>query len=67
MCLLDVLHFLNNTLTKNKSRIKDKLCPSISPEKAGDSPTEQVEAIINDVVCSFIKLHSDNDVNFFIT
>ena len=28
-------------------------CPSISPKLAGEKPTEQVEAIINDVVCSF--------------
>ncbi len=36
-------------------------CPSISPKNAGDSPTEQVEAIINDVVCSFIELQSGNN------
>jgi len=36
-------------------------CPSISPKNAGDSPTEQVKAIINDVVCSFIELQSGNN------
>jgi phospholipid transport system substrate-binding protein len=36
-------------------------CPSISPKLAGDEPTEQVEAIINDVVCAFIDLHSQNN------
>ena len=36
-------------------------CPSISPKNAGDTPTEQVKAIINDVVCSFIDLQSDNN------
>jgi len=36
-------------------------CPSISPKIAGDTPTEQVEAIINDVVCSFIDLTSVNN------
>jgi len=36
-------------------------CPSISPKIAGDTPTEQVEAIINDVVCSFIELNSGNN------
>ena len=29
-------------------------CPSISPKMAADNPTEQVEAIVNDVICSFI-------------
>jgi len=36
-------------------------CPSISPKIAGDTPTEQVKAIVNDVVCSFIVLHSTNN------
>jgi len=36
-------------------------CPSISPKKAEDNPIVQVKAIINDVVCSFIELHSNNN------
>jgi len=36
-------------------------CPSISPKIAGDTPIEQVRAITNDVVCSFIKLQSSNN------
>ncbi len=36
-------------------------CPSISPRVAGDTPVEQVRAITNDVICSFIKLNSDNN------
>jgi len=36
-------------------------CPSISPKIAGDTPTDQVRAITNDVVCSFIKLQSENN------
>ena len=36
-------------------------CPSISPKLAGDEPTEQVEAIINDVICAFIELHNQNN------
>ena len=36
-------------------------CPSISPKIAGDTPIEQVRAITNDVVCSFIKLQSGNN------
>ena len=39
-------------------------CPSISPKLAGDSPPEQVQAIINDVVCSFIDLQSQNNGTF---
>ena len=36
-------------------------CPSISPKIAADTPTEQVRAITNDVVCSFIALNSSNN------
>ena len=36
-------------------------CPSISPKAAGNSAPEQVEAILNDVVCSFIDLQSNNN------
>jgi len=37
------------------------LCPSISPKVAGSSAPEQVEAILNDVVCSFIDLQSNSN------
>ena len=36
------------------------LCPSISPKAAGNSAPEQVEAILNDVICSFIDLQSNS-------
>ena len=39
-------------------------CPSISPKIAKDSPSHQVEAIIDDVICSFIDLHSENNGTF---
>ena len=39
-------------------------CPSISPKLAGDSPPDQVQAIINNVVCSFIDLQSQNNGTF---
>jgi len=38
-----------------------EFCPSISPKNAGDTPTEQVRAITNNVVCSFIELNSSNN------
>jgi len=42
-------------------------CPTISPKIAGDTPTEQVKAIINDVVCSFIEQQSSNNGNLAST
>jgi len=42
-------------------------CPSISPKVAADIPKDQVEAILNDIVCSFIELQSSNDGNLAST
>ena len=42
-------------------------CPSISPKAAGMSAPEQVEAILNDVVCSFIDLQSSNNGSMMST
>jgi len=42
-------------------------CPSISPKIAEDTPTEQVSAITNDIVCSFIELQSSNNGNLAST
>jgi len=41
--------------------LASETCPSISPKIAGDNPIEQVEAIINDVICSFIELQPGNN------
>ena len=40
-------------------------CPSISPQNAQDSPVEQAEAILGDILCSFIDLHTEGNNNFF--
>jgi len=42
-------------------------CPSISPKMAEDAPVEQVKVIINDVICSFIELQSNNSENLSST
>ena len=40
-------------------------CPSIHPQDAQDSPVEQAEAILGDILCSFIDLHTEGNNNFF--
>ena len=40
-------------------------CPSINPQDAQDSPVEQAEAILADILCSFIDLHTEGNNNFF--
>ena len=36
-------------------------CPAVSPKIADDNPTDQVDAILNDIVCSFIDLQAGNN------
>ena len=36
-------------------------CPAVSPKIASDYPTDQVDAILNDIVCSFIDLQAGNN------
>ncbi len=39
-------------------------CPSIHPQNAKDLPVEQAEAILGDILCSFIDLHTEGNNNF---
>jgi len=36
-------------------------CPAVSPNKVQDSPVEQAEAILDDILCSFIDLHTEGN------
>ena len=40
-------------------------CPSIHPQNAKDLPVEQTEAILGDILCSFIDLHTKGNNTFF--
>ena len=40
-------------------------CPSIHPQDAKDLPVEQVEAVLADILCSFIDLHTEGNNNFY--
>ena len=40
-------------------------CPSIHPKDAMDLPVEQAEAILGDILCSFIELHTEGNNTFF--
>ena len=42
-------------------------CPSIHPQDAKDLPVEQAEAILGDILCSFIDLHTEGNNNFYST
>ena len=40
-------------------------CPSIHPQEAKDLPVEQTEAVLGDILCSFIDLHTEGNNNFY--
>jgi len=40
-------------------------CPSIHPQDAKDLPVEQAEAILGDILCSFIELHTEGNNTFY--
>ena len=40
-------------------------CPSIHPKDAKNLPVEQAEAILGDILCSFIDLQTEGDNTFF--
>ena len=40
-------------------------CPSIHPNNAKDLPVEQAEAILGDILCSFINLHTEGNNDFY--
>ena len=58
MAFLINISFIGITFASNS-------CPSISPQEAQDSPVEQAEAIIGDILCSFIDLHTEGNNTFF--
>ena len=65
--LLDILKailvnisFIGLTLAANS-------CPSISPNDVDDTPVAQSQAIIDDILCSFIELNKNGNSTFFTT
>ena len=40
-------------------------CPSIHHQDAKDLPVEQAEAILGDILCSFVELHTEGNNTFF--
>ncbi len=39
-------------------------CPAVSANEVQDSPVEQSQAILNDILCSFIDLHTEGNNTF---
>jgi len=39
-------------------------CPSIHPKDSNDLPVEQAEAILGDILCSFVELHTEGNNTF---
>jgi len=54
------ISFIGLTLAANS-------CPSISPNEVEDSPVAQSQAIIDDILCSFIEQNKNAESTFFST
>ena len=54
------ISFIGITLAANS-------CPSISPNEVEDSPVAQSQAIIDDILCSFIEQNKNAESTFFST
>jgi phospholipid transport system substrate-binding protein len=54
------ISFIGLTLAANS-------CPSISPNEVEDSPVAQSQAIIDDILCSFIEQNKNTESTFFST
>ena len=54
------ISFIGLTLAANS-------CPSISPNDADDTPVAQSQAIIDDILCSFIMQSKNADSTYFTT
>ena len=54
------ISFIGITLAANS-------CPSISPNDVEDSPMAQSQAIIDDIICSFIEQNMNGESTFFTT
>ena len=54
------ISFIGLTLAANS-------CPSISPSDADNTPVAQSQAIIDDILCSFIMQSKNSDNTFFTT
>jgi len=52
ICFIGIIHASTN-------------CPSIHPKDAKDLPIEQAEAILGDILCSFIDLQTEGNNNFY--
>ncbi len=65
--LLDILKVILINISFIGLTFAANPCPSISPNDVDDTPVAQSQAIIDDILCSFIELNKDGSSTFFTT
>ena len=65
--LLDILKAIIVNISFISLTLAANSCPSISPNDVDDTPVAQSQAIIDDILCSFIELNKNGNSTFFTT
>ena len=65
--LLDILKVILINISFIGLTFAANPCPSISPNDVDDTPVAQSQAIIDDILCSFIELNKNGNSTFFTT
>ena len=65
--LLDILKVILINISFIGLTFAANPCPSISPNDVDDTPVAQSQAIIDDILCSFIELNKNGSSTFFTT
>ena len=65
--LLDILKVILVNISFIGLTFAANPCPSISPNDVDDTPVAQSQAIIDDILCSFIELNKNGSSTFFTT
>mgnify|MGYP001392396612 FL=1 len=65
--LLDILKAIIVNISFISLTLAANSCPSISPNDVDDTPVAQSQAIIDDILCSFIELNKNGSSTFFTT
>ena len=65
--LLDILKAIIVNISFISLTLAANSCPSISPNNVEDSPVAQSQAIIDNILCSFIEQNKNSESTFFTT
>ena len=65
--LLDILKAILINISFIGLSLAANSCPTISPNNVDDTPVAQSQAIIDNIICSFIEQNKNSESTFFTT